>query len=213
MVAKGLTGSVLIIAPIVVLVMFAGLWPASNIDGVEESVNALIANKSLANVSGFLGSLGNIAIVVAFAVVARFLAGGGNPGAGAAIRAGILFPILGAVIAAQSGLQLGTISVGSDGDVSSAKILYLISQNIGNFLPIIWGPAVALIGASLTRRDPANTFSVVIGYALLITGVAFFVFGIVDPPGVIWIIAWIAYSALTILLGVRMITLKEETSG
>ena len=213
MVGKGLTGSVLIIAPIVVLVMFAGLWPASNTDGVEESVKALIANKSLANFSGFLGSLGNIAVVVAFAVVARFLAGGGNPGAGAAIRAGILFPILGAIIAAQSGLQLGTISVGSAGDVSSAKILYLISQNIGNFLPIIWGPAVALLGVSLTRRDPANTFSVVLGYALLITGLAFFVFGIVDPPGALWIIAWIAYSALTILLGVRMITLTEEASA
>ena len=211
MASKGLTGSVLIIAPVVVFVCFGLLWPASNAETAAEAVSELMASETLSRWSGAIGTIAFISLFIGYTIVARFLSEGGKPSASAALRASIIFPILGSVALASSGLTWGSITAASAGLTQDAETIYLIGDYIGSALGIFWGPAIALVGIAIARQYTDGLWSKVLGYALAVLGVLFFVLTFVDSFQDSWlgIVVWLGFTILTVLVGVWVVRLDS----
>lgn len=212
--SRRLTATMLIVAPIVVIVCFGVLWPAAGTDNAKDGMAAIMAHEALSKWTGSIGTMAFVAIFIAYSLVARFCSENGKPGAPAAVRASIIFPMVGAVVLAGSGLTWGAIEVASGGNMRDAVTVYLVGQNIQSAIGIFWGPAMIAVGIAITRQFSGSMFSMIVGGLLAVIGLAFFVLTFFsNPPGAIWLIVFIGYAVATILLGVRVLTMGEKQAA
>lgn len=207
---KNLTGTLLILGPILILGAFIG-WPVGE-DTAEGELIALVKDPSFSKAIMVLFLTGIILLFTGLSMSSRTLSmsarstEGSTKWSALATPSGILFPLCIAVMAASVGLNFGALGIHPN-SVESANAIYLVGYHLTEGVGLIMGIAFALFGISLADRY-ADLLHRVIGSLYVIIGIGHLLGIFTTGNDVLGIVTWMGMFFVSGALGV--ITLRDK---
>ena len=216
--SKSLTGYLLVFSPILMIVMFAAVFPAvigSGEDGlkgealVKSSNEAGMEHVHLTYVVASLGGLAMMGMFLCYTLWARLLQGDDKKGNALAVVASIAMPVTAAGMMLSMDFNFAAAAAWIDGDKANAMIIGAVAQYAGN--SYIWTfifMSIGFIGLASALQS-TDKISKSIGYILAVISLIMWVTGIakIDTAGAGFIL-FLGAIVATVASGINLIRQK-----
>ena len=215
---KSLTGYLLAVSPILMIVMFAGVFPAvigTGEDGLKgealakASIEAGMEHIHLTYTIATIGGLAMMATFLGYTLWARLLRGDDKKGNALVVIAAIAMPVATAGMIMSMDFNFAAAAAWIDGDKANALTVQAVAEYAGN--NFIWTFIFMSIGFTGLASALQNTdkISKTIGYILAVVSVIMLIINVggIDAEGAGFIVFLVVMVA-TVASGINLIRQK-----
>lgn len=214
---KTLAGSLLIIGPLTIFLLFGFLWdavigsPGENLTGkelIEETLKKGMANITLTKLLAILGLTGMLSMFLGYTLWGRLLQGEGKPGSTLATVAAITIPVVAAGMLFSFDTNFAAADAWDKGDTVNALILGAVAEySGGEALWFFFSLSIGLIGIAHAGQFTATVHKS-LGYTLAVVGFLMMVSTFVDLGDAVGFIVWIIMTLVTVFSGGLLLKTK-----
>ena len=197
-------GISLIIGPLLLLLLFAGLWPAATVPE-SEAIGAITSNPTYTLFLMFLAGSSILMITGGSVLLSRQQAEKADlPNKQILLLGDISFVVTATMFLLQGSFILATINTVLADNAADAAILYLMSNHVGDILPWTFGISMVLLAISGIHGSLKPRVSGL----LIVPGFVFLASIFIGGSGIGGFIPWIVMTIVYVIVGISVLLKK-----
>jgi len=201
------TGSLLIVGPILAMAMWIALLPDTSGQSISEGLDALVARETGTRIGAFGGMIGMACMLFGFFFVSRSMKDGNSSGAACAEIGGLLLLLSIPMMYGSEGFYVAAVEHAHT-DRSLAEGILTAKLGIEGFGAFSVTTGIFILGLAITLQ---RKFHVVVGYLLMIVAACATIDEVMwDAHEIIPTVGWLGMMLMSVVTGI--LTLRQKGS-
>jgi hypothetical protein len=195
-------GISLILGPLLLLMIFAGVWPAANLDGAE-ALTALLANETYTLLLMVVGGAAFLMITGGSLILSQRQAEEADgPNKQILMLGNMMFVVSLGLFMLQGSLIIGAMNLFSASS-SDAVLMSLFSNHVTDIMPLTFGSGMILLSISGIH----GSLKPRITGLLLVPGILF-IMGMFTTSDNFGFVSWMIFTATYVIVGIVVLAKK-----